>query len=178
MTAQDSPARRPTDETTQGTYYAQAIALAFCQPNVEGILLFHAFDDSDLQGWQSGVYSADETPKPSLPVVRDAASQSRRGVIAHCDGLALTPRLTYLLWPRAAQLRRGIVRVAFTCDIDCSYVATVAHWRLSGVATGGVRTTLAFAGHVAKGTYSIRLTLTAPVNPGTPAHSVKVVKVP
>jgi hypothetical protein len=177
-TGTENVATHPVDETTQGTYYAQALALAFCQPNVEGVLLFHAFDDTDLQQWQSGVYYADETPKPSLPILRAAATQSRHGVIVHCDGLALTPKLTYLLWPRVAQLRQGVVRVLFTCDIDCTYTATVGTRRLTGTGTGGVRKTLAFAGHVRKGTYSLRLTLTAPVNPGPPAHSVKVVKVP
>lgn len=177
-TGTENVTTHPVDEATQATYYAQALALAFCQPNVEGVLLFHAFDDIDLQQWQSGVYYADETPKTSLPVVRDAAARSRRGVIAHCDGLALTPRLTYLVWPSAARLRQGTVRVSFTCDIDCTYSATVSTRRLSGTATGGLRRTLAFAGHVRKGTYSIRLTLTAPVNPGPPATSMKVVKVP
>ena len=177
-TGTENVATHPVDETTQGMYYAQALALTFCQPNVEGVLFFHAFDDTDLQQWQSGVYYADGTPKQSLPVVRAAAAQSRRGVIAHCDGLALTPRLTYLVWPRVAQLRHGIVRVLFTCDIDCTYAATIGTRRLTGTATGGIRKTVAFAGHVRKGTYSVRLTLTAPVNPGPPAQSAKVVKVP
>ena len=35
----------PVDEITQGAYYAQALQLAFCQPNVIGILLFHSQDE-------------------------------------------------------------------------------------------------------------------------------------
>ena len=165
----EKPTSVPTDETTQGAYYTQALALAFCQPNVEGVLLFHAFDEADLQGWQSGVYYADETPKPSLPVVRNAAALSRRGVIAHCDGLQLTPQLKSLVWPHAATTKS--VRFSFTCDIDCAYVATLAKLRLTGTATGGVKKTVTFR-NVPSGTWRIRLRVTAPVNPGPARTSV------
>ena len=57
---------KPVPEATQGAYYKQAIALSFCQPNVVGILLFHAFDESALDRFQSGLYYADGTPKSSL----------------------------------------------------------------------------------------------------------------
>ncbi len=36
------------------------------------LLLFHVTDESQLDRLQTGVYWADDTPKPSLPVVRDA----------------------------------------------------------------------------------------------------------
>jgi len=166
----EKPTSVPTDETTQGSYYAQALALTFCQPNVEGILLFHSVDESDLQGWQSGVYYADGTPKSSLVVVRDAAGASRRGIVAHCDGLQLTPVLRYLLWPRVAQLRTGVVRVVLTCDIDCRVDASVANQRRTVVAVGGIRTTIAFPKRLAKGKYRVRLALTATVNPGPPFY--------
>lgn len=58
------------DEQTQGRYYAQAIGLAACQPNVRMLFLFHVADETQLAGLQSGVYYADGTPKASLPVVR------------------------------------------------------------------------------------------------------------
>ena len=157
---------QPVDETTQASYYRTALALAFCQPNVEGILVFHAIDESTLDGWQSGLYYADGTPKSSLPGVRDAFAQVRRGIIAHCDGLQLTPKLRYLLWPRVAQLRRGRMVVAFACDIDCRYAVSVAKQLRTGVAVGGVKITVTFPKRVAKGTYRVRLVLTAPVNPG------------
>jgi hypothetical protein len=166
----EKPTSVPTDEATQGSYYTQALALAFCQPNVEGILLFHAFDEGDLQGWQSGVYYADETPKPSLAVVRAVADATRRGIVAHCAGLQLTPKLRYLLWPRVAQLRTGAFRVLLTCDIDCRVDARVATQRLIAVAVGGVRTTIAFRKRLPAGKYRVSLTLTATVNPGTPFY--------
>jgi hypothetical protein len=61
---------KPVDETTQGTYYHDALALAFCQPNVKAFFVFHAFDEPPLDRYQSGVYYADGTAKASLPVVR------------------------------------------------------------------------------------------------------------
>ena len=75
---------KPVDEATQATYYRQAIQLAFCQPNVRGIFLFHAFDETSLPAWQSGLYYADGTPKTSLAPRphgdAGVASRRRRGV--------------------------------------------------------------------------------------------------
>ena len=85
---------KPVDEATQATYYRQAIQLAFCQPNVRGIFLFHAFDETSLPGWQSGLYYADGTPKTSLAPVRTAMQESHRGVVAACPGMRLTPKAT------------------------------------------------------------------------------------
>jgi hypothetical protein len=66
--------------------YRQAIAMSFCQPNVVGLLVFHAFDETALDRFQSGLYYPDLTPKSSLPVVRDAIRDARGGVIARCEG--------------------------------------------------------------------------------------------
>jgi hypothetical protein len=49
----------------QPTQLADAIALAYCQPNVGAYFNFHLVDERDLAGWQSGVYWADGTPKAS-----------------------------------------------------------------------------------------------------------------
>src|SRR5207244_1164956 len=56
-------ARDAVAEATQAAFYKQAIAIAQCQPNVAGMLLFHVTDESDARAWQSGVYYADDTPK-------------------------------------------------------------------------------------------------------------------
>ena len=42
-------------------------------------------DERDLQGWQSGLYYADQTPKPSLPSFRRTAAAVRDGTIAQCS---------------------------------------------------------------------------------------------
>lgn len=60
------------DEATQARYYREAIDLAACQPTVQALFLFHVTDERALSGLQSGLYYADDTPKSSLPAVRDA----------------------------------------------------------------------------------------------------------
>src|ERR687884_1208904 len=110
---------KPTDPGTQGAYYAQAIALAFCQPNVRGLFLFHSVDETDLDRWQSGLYYADGTPKTSLAPTRVAVQAARRGIVARCAGLRL---------PVKAKLDRASAknpRFSFrlSCDIDCTYRA-------------------------------------------------------
>src|SRR5437763_8891852 len=71
-TGREPTTTKPVDPITQGAYYAQAIALVFCQPNVRGIFLFHSVDETDLDRWQSGLYYADGTPKTSLAPTRAA----------------------------------------------------------------------------------------------------------
>jgi hypothetical protein len=154
---------KPVDEPTQAAYYRQAVQLAFCEPTVEGLFLFHSVDETDLGAWQSGLYYADGTPKASLPATRLALQQSRRGVVARCPGLQLTPVA------KASRHGRSLV---LRCDIDCSYVAQL--WRLPGRllatkrgrAVGGVPKTLPLRVPLTAGRYRLRLSLRAPVNPG------------
>jgi hypothetical protein len=162
----------PVDEATQAAYYRQAVQVAFCQPTVRGLFLFHAIDEKALPGWQSGVYYPDDTPKASLAAVRLAIVQSLRGVIASCPGLELTPRPTVT--------QKGTV-LTLTCDIDCTFVAQLyrgaGHLIVSkrGRATGGRPTTLPLRVPPAKAVYRLRLSLVAPVNPGTPVLVRRVV---
>jgi hypothetical protein len=81
----DSPAS--TDSVsfdTQATYYVRALELAYCQPTVRGLFIFHTFDEPGLDGWQSGLYFADRTPKPSLPAFRHAVEKLRNGKLPRC----------------------------------------------------------------------------------------------
>jgi hypothetical protein len=72
------PARtQPVGPATQARAYRRAIELAACQEGVVGLLLFHSHDEPALEGWQSGVYYADATPKPSLDAVRAAVEDAR-----------------------------------------------------------------------------------------------------
>jgi hypothetical protein len=72
------------DPRTQARYYRQALQLAACQPTVKGLFVFHTFDETDLAGWQSGLYYADQKPKPSLPAFRKAAADARAARITRC----------------------------------------------------------------------------------------------
>jgi hypothetical protein len=165
---------RPVDAITQGRYYQRAIALAFCQPNVRTILLYHAFDESNLAGWQSGVYYADGTPKPSLALVHGAIERARRGIIAHCPGLHLTPGVRRVVWPAPSLAAGRPLAFRLACAIDCAYTARLESTRGRTVA---VRHGRLVAGRLASirlvfrarpGTYEVRVTLAAPVDPGRP----------
>jgi hypothetical protein len=67
------------DDATQADYYEQALALASCQATVKALFIFHTVDESNLSGWQSGLYYTDLTPKGSLESFRKAAKAARAG---------------------------------------------------------------------------------------------------
>jgi hypothetical protein len=155
-------------ETVQAAYYRRALQLAFCQPNVTGILLFHSHDEPALSAWQSGLYYADGSPKSSLVPVRDALAATRGGSIARCEGLVLTlkPKVTFL--PRA---------LSFTlrCDLDCVYRARLVKLPAgtttaakSGRGTAGLPLSIFLAKKVRPGLYRLAVTVTHPVNRATP----------
>src|SRR5438552_2157837 len=171
----EAPVTKPVDPVTQGAYYAQAIALTFCQPNVRGLFLFHSVDETDLDRWQSGLYYADGTPKASLAPTRTAVLAARRGIVARCPGLQL---------PVKAKLDRTSARnprfsFRLSCDIDCTYRARLE--KLPGHST-----TMVTRGQVAgskplritfptrrlgPGRYRFTVRVVAPVNPG-PSRSL------
>ena len=155
----------PVDEATQAAYYRQAIALAFCYPNVRGLFLFHTVDEKAMTGWQSGVYYADDTPKSSLAGVKAAIQDEIGGVVATCQGLELTPSVRVTQRGRVLTLR---------CSLDCTYVAQL--YRLPGKllvskrgrALAGRPTTLPVRVPTAKGSYRLRLSASAAANAGKP----------
>jgi hypothetical protein len=175
---------RPVDEATQGAYYRQAIEMAFCQPNVVGLLVFHVADEPGLPQWQSGVLYHDNTPKASMAILKKAASDARRGVIARCPGLTLTPRAAKVVWPQGSGLRaRGPLHFRVACSLDCSYRADLVPARggkpvltTEGRIVAGPLVRIGLpARPVRPGDYRLRLTLRAPVNPGPPGVSLSPV---
>lgn len=77
----EQPAVKAVDEATQGAYYAQAIRIAACSPNVRMLLFFHVFDEFQRQRLQTGVYYADGTPKSDLATVAEAAREAESGKV-------------------------------------------------------------------------------------------------
>jgi hypothetical protein len=75
---------------TQARFYAEALALAACQPTVETFLIFHVSDEPDLDRWQSGLFYADDTPKTSLRAVRRAIDLIRSTGIGGCSAAAVS----------------------------------------------------------------------------------------
>ena len=79
-------ARDAVDAATQASYYKQALLMAACQPTVRGLFVFHTYDERDLRGWQSGLYYADQQPKPSLAPFRRAAALAEAARLTRCAG--------------------------------------------------------------------------------------------
>jgi hypothetical protein len=69
---------RAAPPVVQARFYVDAIRMAACQPNVRMLLFFHVFDEYELQRLQTGLYYADEQPKPSARAVAHASVQCRR----------------------------------------------------------------------------------------------------
>jgi hypothetical protein len=64
------------DEATQGSYYAQLIALMACDPDVALLNFFHAVDERSLAAWQSGILLPDGTRRASYATVKGAIAQN------------------------------------------------------------------------------------------------------
>ena len=103
-------ATKPVDEPTQAAYYTEAFKLAMCQPNVIGLLVFHVSDEPALAAWQSGPYYADDTPKTSLPGIRDAAAAARAGTLTTCPDR--TPPTLALTAPAAGRTLHGTITLS------------------------------------------------------------------
>jgi hypothetical protein len=163
-------------QATQAAYYRQALQIAYCQPNVEAMFLFHLWDEKSLKRWQSGLYYADHTPrKVTLAAVRKATAQARRGVLARCAGLKLVPRIQTLKWPRGAFAPGKPVSFQLRCSIDCAFKARIVSlgksqgktvFSFSGRVIGKVLTRVPVRTRLAPGRYRLQLSLVAPLNPG------------
>ena len=167
---------KPVDERQQAASYDLGLRLAFCQPTVEGILLFHSHDETALASWQSGVYYADGTPKSSFWAVRDSLARARGGSIAPCDGMALEVSPLGVRFPAPRAFQRGAHSVRFRCSLDCAWTLQALR-STTGAIAGRVNgygradtTRVASFGKtkLGKTPVRLRLTLVHPVNPGTP----------
>jgi hypothetical protein len=168
---------RPVDERQQAAAYDLGLRLAFCQPTVAGVLLFHSHDENALLSWQSGVYYADGSPKASFWAVRDSLDRARGGSITRCDGLTLDVKITNLRFPGPREFLSGKRETRFRCTYDCSWelVATrtttgAVAARVRGYGRYG-RTLVASLTGRKLGNAPVQLSLTVvhPVHPGAPA---------
>jgi hypothetical protein len=106
---------RPVTPETQARFYREAIEMAFCQPNVRGIFLFHVEDEQERLAWQSGLYDRAGDARPSRDVVKTASEHVRRGIAAKCN-LQLVPRVGLRRLPDD-----GAVRLRFSTNLDSTY---------------------------------------------------------
>jgi hypothetical protein len=164
-TGSEPATTKPVDEATQAQMYTQAMQMAFCQKTVMGLFLFHVQDEAALSAWQSGEYYVDGTPKSSLPIVAASAAAVRRGIVATCPGLSLTPKLVV----KTSKPDKKGVKVTVTCSLDCSYTVTLDRRRLTGTAVGRVPKVVRFAGTLTRGRHVVTATAVAVQNTGPPA---------
>ena len=172
-TGAEPAATRPVNETTQAAYYEQALALAFCQPTVGGVLLFLSRDERARPGWQSGIHYTDGAPKTSKPRVTESLDRTTGGSITRCPGVELPVRPSYLRFGTRSAAKRGVFRVSFRCELDCRY------WvRLENAVTRSTKLAAKGSAEVGEliqadlgtrrlkaGTYRYTIRLIHPVNP-------------
>ena len=167
---------KPVSEATQAAYYQQALAMAFCQPTVVGMLLFLSNDERGRANWQSGLHYADGTPKTSLGPVRNALGRTTGGSITHCPGVELPVHATQLRFGTRSAAKRGVFRATFSCDLDCRYwvrlenalthatkLATHGSAEVGDPVTADLGTR-----HLRPGRYRYTIRLVHPVNPAAP----------
>ena len=72
----------------QGAQFERAVELAYCQPFVRGFFNFLMWDEARLEGWQSGPFWADRTPKSSYEDFKQVIADATAGRIdcATVDG--------------------------------------------------------------------------------------------
>jgi hypothetical protein len=172
-TGVEPPTTLPVDEARQARTYRQALGLAFCQPTVRAMFLFHTVDERDLNRLQTGVYYANDRPKSSLARVRAAVREVERGVVARCPGLRLRPAVA-VGFPRPRTIAGARMVVRLTCTLDCRYrvrLVALAGGRVvattGGLAAGRARRAIAIPTvGLAAGRYRIVVAARAAVNTG------------
>ena len=65
----------------QGVQLRRAVELAYCQPYVRGYFNFLMWDEARLEGWQSGPFWADQTPKASYDEFKQVIADVGAGSI-------------------------------------------------------------------------------------------------
>src|SRR5438132_3153239 len=154
------------DESTQGTYYAQLIALMACDPDVALLNFFHAVDETALPAWQSGMVLADGSHRASYAAVRQAlgANQQCHGTEArwrHTESV-VGARAVFETLPRAFVVRAD---EGFSYEVTITRPASTR--RLTGAAGAGEasRDVLFKLPKLRRGPYRVRIRLRAETNP-------------
>src|SRR5262249_13172907 len=154
------------DETTQGQYYAQLIALMACDPDVALLSFFHAVDETSLAAWQSGAALPDRTHRASLTQVKEPilANHTCHGTTAgwrHVE-CVVGAEATFKTVPRSFVVRAD---EGFTYQVKITRPSSTR--RLTGADGTGdaARDVLFKLPKLRKGSYRVRVILRAETNP-------------
>jgi hypothetical protein len=154
-------------ESLQAKYYAQAFALAACQPTVAGMLIFHVVDERDARAWQSGLYYGNGRPKTSLGKVRAAALAAQAGTLAQCTQDKTTANVDGVVFSGPSASAPDTLQTGFTCNLPCTFELQVLN------ATTGAP--VASAGGKAVGLTTITIP-TAKLAPGRYEYALRAFK--
>ena len=154
-------------ESLQAKYYAQAFALAACQPTVAGMLIFHVVDERDARAWQSGIYYGNGRPKTSLPAVRAAALAAQAGTLARCGTAKTTSNVDDVVFAAPSATTPGVLQTGFSCSQPCTY-----QLRVLDAATGEP---VASAGGNVVGAVTVKITAAA-LPPGQYEYALRAFK--
>ena len=154
------------DEQTQGSYYAQLIALMACDPTVALLNFFHAVDEPNLPAWQSGLVLPDYTHRASYTAVKQAIEANRQ-----CRGRVVEWRHTNQVVGAHASFRAVPRFFVVGADEGFSYEVKITRpsstRRLTGAVGQGeaARDLLFKLPPLSRGAYRVRITLRAETNP-------------
>jgi hypothetical protein len=85
-------------EADQAQWYSQLVDASECDADITNVNIFKLVDESNLAGWQSGLFYADWTAKASAQAVRDEIAKDA----GHCP----TGQATY--WAPGATVAGGV----------------------------------------------------------------------
>jgi hypothetical protein len=113
---------RAVNESVQARYYVKAMEMAACQPTVRTFLVFRLIDEPALEGWQSGLYYVNGSPKSSLPVVEAAARRLEEQSPTDCrELLAPKPRVSFFPGRRPSASLPTMSPISLLPDADSTY---------------------------------------------------------
>jgi len=119
-----------TDEATQAAIYGDLVRDSACDPDIAAVSFFGFYDDGLRTGFQSGLYRADGTPRPSAAAVQQAISDTE---VAGCTGIPVS-------WTPATGVE-GASASGATFDTgggDVAYGAPLTLTVTAGVAEGAI----------------------------------------
>jgi hypothetical protein len=154
------------DETIQGQYYAQLIALMACDPDVALLNFFHAVDETSLPAWQSGVVMPDGTRRASFGAVKDAilANQTCHGKQSQWQHVerVVGAQATFKKMPGSFAVR---AEEGFSYSVQITRPASTR--RLTGADGVGdaARDVMFKLPKLRKGAYRVKITMRAETNP-------------
>jgi hypothetical protein len=142
--------------------------MAACQPTVRTFFVFRLIDETRREGWQSGLYYANGSPKASLPAIEATARRLQERAPTGCATLLALKPLVSFFPVRRPTARSPVVRpVSLLADADSVYEVRLMKGSslvadVRGRAVAGVRRRIGLTEAVLpRGAYRLTIRVTA-----------------